>query len=50
MRAEDNVKMTRTGPGTPAGDWMRLYWQPVALTEELAGPRSEEHTSELQSQ
>jgi len=39
MRAEDNVKMTRTGPGTPAGDWMRLYWQPVALTEELAGPR-----------
>ncbi|MFF7705698.1 Rieske 2Fe-2S domain-containing protein [Streptomyces lydicus] len=31
--------MTETGPGTPAGDWMRLYWQPVALTEELAGSR-----------
>ncbi|MEW2289465.1 aromatic ring-hydroxylating dioxygenase subunit alpha [Streptomyces sp. NPDC047841] len=31
--------MTQTGPGTPAGDWMRRYWQPVALAEELAGPR-----------
>jgi nitrite reductase/ring-hydroxylating ferredoxin subunit len=39
MLAHENEKMTRTGPGTPAGDWMRLYWQPVALTEELAGPR-----------
>jgi phthalate 4,5-dioxygenase len=39
MRAEDNRKITETGPGTPAGDWMRLYWQPAALTEELATER-----------
>ena len=39
MLAHENQKMTETGPGTPAGNWMRLYWQPVALTEELAGPR-----------
>ncbi|HEY3116797.1 MAG TPA: Rieske 2Fe-2S domain-containing protein, partial [Chloroflexota bacterium] len=26
---------TRTGPGTPCGDLMRRYWQPVALAEEL---------------
>lgn len=39
MLAHENQKMTETGPGTPAGDWMRQYWQPVALTEELAGPR-----------
>src|SRR4051794_25767922 len=39
MLAHENKKMTETGPGTPAGNWMRLYWQPVALTEELAGPR-----------
>lgn len=39
MLAADNKKMTRTGPGTPGGDWMRRYWQPVALAEELAGPR-----------
>lgn len=35
MRPEDNKKITETGPGTPGGAWMRLYWQPVALTEEL---------------
>lgn len=35
MRTSDNTKLTETGPGTPGGDWMRLYWQPVALTEEL---------------
>ncbi|MBT2520147.1 aromatic ring-hydroxylating dioxygenase subunit alpha [Arthrobacter sp. ISL-28] len=35
MRSEDNKKITETGPGTPGGNWMRLYWQPVALTEEL---------------
>lgn len=40
MRADENTRITRTGPGTPAGEWMRLYWQPVALTEELEGPRA----------
>jgi phthalate 4,5-dioxygenase len=40
MRAEDNRKLTETGPGTPGGDWMRLYWQPVALSEELDAERA----------
>ncbi len=31
--------MTRIGPGTPAGGLLRNYWQPVALAEELDGPR-----------
>jgi len=35
MRAEDNRKLTETGSGTPGGEWMRRYWQPVALSEEL---------------
>ncbi|WP_329240319.1 aromatic ring-hydroxylating dioxygenase subunit alpha [Actinoallomurus sp. NBC_01490] len=39
MRAEDNRKITETGPGTPGGNWMRLYWQPVALSEELETER-----------
>ncbi|MFI1035113.1 Rieske 2Fe-2S domain-containing protein [Streptomyces sp. NPDC020951] len=39
MREEENVRLTRTGPGTPAGTWMRRYWQPVALSEELDGVR-----------
>src|SRR3954463_10556155 len=32
---ELNVRLTRTGPGTPCGALMRRYWQPVALGEEL---------------
>jgi len=32
---EENELLTRTGPGTPCGDLMRRYWQPVALAEEL---------------
>lgn len=39
MKAEENERITRTGPGTPAGEWMRRYWQPVALAEELESER-----------
>jgi phenylpropionate dioxygenase-like ring-hydroxylating dioxygenase large terminal subunit len=38
LSREDNELLTRTGPGTPGGNLMRRYWQPVALVEEL--PRS----------
>jgi phthalate 4,5-dioxygenase oxygenase subunit len=34
--------LTQTGPGTPAGDLMRSYWQPVELVEAMpqgAAPR-----------
>ena len=36
MSAEQNALMCRVGPGTPAGALLRQYWQPVALSEELA--------------
>ena len=39
ISAEQNDFMTRVGPGTPAGQLLRRYWQPVALVDELAGPR-----------
>ncbi|UCE32079.1 MAG: Rieske 2Fe-2S domain-containing protein, partial [Burkholderiales bacterium] len=39
ISAEQNQRMTRVGPGTPAGMLLRRYWQPVALLEELQGPR-----------
>ncbi|MCP5259993.1 MAG: aromatic ring-hydroxylating dioxygenase subunit alpha [Rhodoferax sp.] len=39
ISAEQNDTMTRVGPGTPAGALLRRYWQPVALSDELAGPR-----------
>ncbi|MFM9968835.1 MAG: Rieske 2Fe-2S domain-containing protein [Burkholderiales bacterium] len=32
---EQNDLICRTGLGTPGGDLMRRYWQPVALVEEL---------------
>lgn len=33
---EDNERLVRVGPGTPAGELFRRYWQPAALSEELA--------------
>lgn len=39
ISAEQNDFITRVGRGTPAGTLLRKYWQPVALSEELRGPR-----------
>ena len=33
---EENNLLTQTGKGTPCGELMRRYWQPAALSEELA--------------
>lgn len=35
MKAELNERITRVGPGTPAGRLLRHYWQPVALLDEF---------------
>ncbi len=35
ISAEHNDKLTRIGPGTPAGKLLRQYWQPVALVAEF---------------
>jgi phenylpropionate dioxygenase-like ring-hydroxylating dioxygenase large terminal subunit len=32
---EENLLLTRTGPGTPGGELMRRYWHPIALSDEL---------------
>jgi phenylpropionate dioxygenase-like ring-hydroxylating dioxygenase large terminal subunit len=39
ISAEQNERMTRIGPGTPAGKLLRQYWQPAALTDELKSDR-----------
>ena len=39
ISAEKNDLMTRVGLDMPAGKLLRRYWQPVALAEELKGPR-----------
>ena len=35
IAAEENALLTQTDRGTPCGQLMRRYWQPVALSEEL---------------
>jgi phenylpropionate dioxygenase-like ring-hydroxylating dioxygenase large terminal subunit len=36
LSSADNELLTRTGAGTPMGDYFRRFWQPVALSRELA--------------
>ena len=38
LRHDDNERLVRVGPGTPAGTLFRRYWQPAALAEEVAVP------------
>jgi phthalate 4,5-dioxygenase len=35
MKHDDNLRLTRIGPGTPCGELMRRYWHPVALVDEF---------------
>ena len=29
---QSDVELTRVGPGTPCGDYLRRYWHPVSIT------------------
>lgn len=35
MTPQENERLTRVGPGTPAGEMLRRYWWPVWFTEQL---------------
>jgi 5,5'-dehydrodivanillate O-demethylase len=35
LSVEDNQLLTRVGPGTPMGELLRRYWQPIAAVTEL---------------
>jgi 5,5'-dehydrodivanillate O-demethylase len=35
LSREENDYLTRIGPGTPAGNFLRRYWHPVAVAAEL---------------
>jgi 5,5'-dehydrodivanillate O-demethylase len=37
LTAEENERFTRVGPGTPAGEWLRRYWHPIALSDRWDG-------------
>ena len=32
---EENAELTHVGPGTPCGEYLRRYWQPIALSGEV---------------
>jgi len=32
---KEDVELTHVGPGTPCGEYMRRFWQPVAFSDEL---------------
>ena len=34
--AAEDAELTHVGPGTPCGEYMRRYWQPVAMSSEVA--------------
>ena len=35
LTVEENERLTRVGPGTPMGELMRRYWQPIAAMSKL---------------
>ncbi|MGH8059765.1 MAG: Rieske 2Fe-2S domain-containing protein, partial [Candidatus Entotheonellia bacterium] len=35
LNVKENERLTRVGPGTPMGELMRRYWQPIAAAVEL---------------
>jgi phthalate 4,5-dioxygenase len=37
LTAEENVRLTRVGKGTPMGELFRTYWIPACLSEEMPG-------------
>jgi len=32
---EEDVELTHVGPGTPCGEYMRRFWQPICFSDEL---------------
>jgi 5,5'-dehydrodivanillate O-demethylase len=39
LTQEQNERLTRVGPRTPAGELLRRYWHPVAVAQELSEER-----------
>src|SRR5439155_11182986 len=39
LTREENELLTRVGPGTPCGELLRRYWQPVCVASELSSDR-----------
>ena len=35
MPQREDAELTHVGPGTPCGEYLRHFWQPVCLSEQL---------------
>ncbi len=35
VEATEDAELTHVGRGTPCGEYLRRYWQPVAMTDEV---------------
>ena len=38
LTRQDNELITRTGPGTPMGEYLRRFWIPALLSREIPEP------------
>src|SRR5215510_15747891 len=34
-RSQEDAELTHVSPGTPCGEYLRRFWQPIILSEEL---------------
>ncbi len=41
LSAKDNQFLSQVGAGTPMGDWLRRFWTPLLLSDELPEPDGE---------
>jgi hypothetical protein len=37
LKARENEMLAGVGRGTPAGEWLRRYWHPIALSDRWDG-------------
>src|SRR5712692_8510507 len=47
LTQEQNEQLTRVGPGTPMGELLRRYWQPVCAAAELTLERPKKRVGML---
>src|ERR1700730_3843039 len=40
LNAKDNAYLTEVSAGTPMGTWLRRFWTPLILSEQIARPDS----------
>ena len=36
VRPTEDTELTHVGPGTPCGDYLRRFWHPIAMTNEVS--------------